>query len=126
MVCGLAGAVLSGGAVAGSLMPWVVVTGLGISLSGWEKDGRITVFVAGVALVFFMVGLSTIARWPFAVAGLASAGCLVVFMIDTFEVSRMTSAYASIGVGLWIGVGCSAAMVIVALVGILAPRKSKL
>jgi hypothetical protein len=125
-LCGLLGVAAAAGAIAGSLMPWIVVTGLGTTFGGWDKDGRITVFVAGAALLFFFTGLVTIARWPFVVAGLASVGCLAIFIVDMLDVGRLTSAYASIGAGLWVGAACSGAMVLIAVVGIAAPRKKKI
>ena len=124
-LCGLLGVVAAGCAMAGSLMPWIIVTGLGTSIGGWEKDGRITLFVAGAALIFFFAGLLTIARWPFVVAGITSAGCLAIFIIDMIDVGKLTSAYANIGSGLWIGAACSGAMVLIAVVGVAAPRRKK-
>lgn len=86
--------------IVGSIMPWISL--YGASLSGWEKDGKITLFLALITLVFFVVGLITRARWPFIVGLLGSLVVGVVFVVDLVDVLRQISS--AVGAGLYVGV----------------------
>lgn len=89
-------------AAIGSLLPWVKASAFGITVtaSGWEKDGKVTIVLAVLALVFFVVGISARARWPFIVGLVISLIVSAVIIIDILDVA--SASMASVGIGMFL------------------------
>lgn len=81
--------------IIGSVTTWSNLYGIGVS--GWEGDGKITMGVAVIALVFLVVGALTKARWPFIVSlilTVVAGGIFLYYIVDL----------ASPAFGLYIGI----------------------
>jgi hypothetical protein len=118
-------------AAAGSMLPWLTFSGgvytYSISSSGWNHDGKITVFIAAITLAFFLVGLVGRARWPFIVGlifSFAVAGIMVYDIIDimTTSIGPLSLSLSNVGYGLWIGAAAGVVGIIAGAGGISARR----
>lgn len=112
--------------IVGSVTPWISGSFLGIDISvavsGWDKDGKITLFLAIIAGGFFLVGLIGKARWPFVVSLVITIITGAVFAVDTADILNNLSS-SNIGYGLYIGLAGVIIGLIAAIGGIAARRE---
>lgn len=125
VVCGIIGVATMIVAAAGSLLPWLTFSGgvYSISSGGWNHDGKITIFLAVLALAFFVVGLVGKSRWPFIVALVFSLILTGIMIIDIFDILGTTGlSFSNVGYGLIMGAVAGAIGVIAGIGGIAAKR----
>ena len=107
--------------VAGSLLPWW--KSLLAVQNGWDNDGKYTVFIAALALAFFLVGLIGKSRWPFIVGLVFSLISTAIFFYDiVYNVSRPLISFSNVGYGLIMGAVAGAIGIIAGVGGIAAKR----
>ncbi|MCJ7652434.1 MAG: hypothetical protein MUO75_01890 [Actinobacteria bacterium] len=116
---------------AGSVLPWIKLSfsisefgsSQTISASGWDKDGKITIFLAVIALAFFLVGLIGKARWPFIVGLVVSLAVLGIMVVDIFDIVGTTGlSFSNVGYGLLMGAGGGVVGLIAGIGGSVARR----
>lgn len=106
-------------AVLGSFLPWVSV--FGISTSGMEGDGKITLITAIIAGIFFAIALAANKKWPFIVSLLLALVTAAVFIVDLMDISD-AGGMAVVGAGMYIGLIGACAGLVFSIMG-LALRK---
>ena len=118
-------------AAAGSILPWIKVSAsisefgssLTFSASGWHKDGKITIFLAVLALAFFVVGLVVKSRWTFIVALVFSVVLTGIMIVDIFDIVGTTGlSFSNVGYGLITGAVAGVLGIIAGIGGIAAKR----
>jgi hypothetical protein len=118
-------------ASAGSVLPWITGSfsfgeiggSVSISASGWDKDGKITIFLAVVALAFFLIGLIGKSRWSFIVALVLSLIATGIMIVDVFDIVGTTGlSFSNVGYGLILGTVAGAIGIVAGIGGIAAKR----
>ena len=132
LIFGIVGVISMLLAAAGSILPWITgsISFLGefggsvsLNASGWDKDGKITIFLAVLALAFFVVGLVGKSRWPFIVALVFSLILTGIMIVDIFDILGTTGfSFSNVGYGLIMGAVAGAIGVIAGIGGIAAKR----
>lgn len=131
LIFGIVGVISMLLAAAGSVLPWITGSislvefggSVSFNASGWDKDGKITIFLAILALAFFAVGLVGKSRWPFIVALVFSLILIGIMIVDIFDILGTTGfSFSNVGYGLIMGAVAGAIGVIAGIGGIAAKR----
>ena len=131
LIFGIVGVISMLLAAAGSVLPWLTGSisfsefgsSVSFNASGWDKDGKITIFLAVLALAFFVVGLVGKSRWPFIVALVFSLILTGIMIVDIFDILGTTGlSFSNVGYGLIMGAVAGAIGVIAGIGGIAAKR----
>jgi hypothetical protein len=131
LVFGIVGTISMLAAGAGSVLPWITGTigfsqingSMTFNASGWDKDGKITVFLAALALAFFVVGLVGKSRWPFIVALAFSLILTGIMIVDIFDIIGTTGlSFSNVGYSLIMGAAAGVVGIIAGIGGTAARR----
>lgn len=111
-------------AAVGSVTTWVTVSDafLNLSASGWDKDGKLTIFLALAAFAFFLVGLVAASRWPFAVGLVITVIIGAIIVIDMVDIVN-TMSLSNVGYGLYVAFA-GAVMGLIAGIGGITSRRA--
>ena len=131
LIFGIVGVISMLLAAAGSVLPWITGSisfsefggSVTFNASGWDKDGKITIFLAVLALAFFVVGLVGKSRWPFIVALVFSLILTGIMIVDIFDILGTTGfSFSNVGYGLIMGAVAGAIGVVAGIGGTAAKR----
>lgn len=103
-----------------SFLPWV--SWFGYTKSGWAGDGKITFFTGIIAILFFIVGITAKAKWPYIVSLVVSLLTAAVFVIDVVDVMD-TAGLSSVSYGLYLGTAGACLAVIFSILGLAVTKK---
>lgn len=101
LIFGLAASLGFCAAAAAAFLPWIEDTG--VKVSGLDRDGRLTLAVGMLGLLFCLLAIALRSRWPFVPIIIAGLTVSSVALLEMVELARtMGLSITDAGPALWI------------------------